>query len=178
MHNIVVRAALLATTFSIAAPPPTLGAQDIKPPARGGVLIRPEPLISLLWSGAADRAVLGVTMAASSAADTAGVRLQGVDANSPAAKAGLKVDDVITDINGVSLRVSAIDAEELAQVGIAQRRLQRTMAKAKPGDEVVVRVRSGGNSRVVKVKTVSAAELDGARERRAPGVPADGIRRR
>ena len=50
-------------------------------------------------------------LAEGSRADTAGARLESVDPNSPAAKAGLKAGDLITEINGVSLKVAKEDAE-------------------------------------------------------------------
>ena len=156
MRFISFRPALIASATTMLAMP-TLSAQDT-PPAK-----QRAQAASLIWTRAADRAVLGVTLAASSRADTTGVRIEEVDANGPAAKAGLKDGDVITEINGVSLRVSTADAEDLALAGLAQRRLQRTLAKAKPGDEVDLRVRSGTAARAVKVKTISAAELDGTR---------------
>ena len=163
MHTITTRVALLATALSAAS----LYAQEPQPPRppRTPALIRAQPELSLLWNRAADRAVLGITLATSSHRDTAGVRIDEVDTNGPAAKAGLKSGDVITDINGVSLRIAATDAEELAFAGIAERRLQRTMARAKPGDDVELRVRSGGNNRSLTIKTVSAEELDRSRER-------------
>ncbi len=137
---------------------PNLSAQDVRITESPRVrVVSP----SLIWTSSRDRAVLGVTMGADTKADTAGVRIEAVDADGPAAKAGLKSGDVITEINGVSLRVSADDAADPALQGIAQRRLQRTMAKAKPGDDISLRVRSGGTTRAVSVKTVSAADLDG-----------------
>jgi len=157
---LAVLSAAAATTFAL----PTLSAQDPKPGRTTEPTTTVWPGYSLVWSGSSNRAVLGVTLTASSPADTAGVRLDAVDSGGPAAKAGLKSGDVITEINGVNLRVSPADAEDLALGGIAQRRLQRTLAKAKPGDEVDLRVRTGTAApRAVKVKTVSAAELDGAR---------------
>lgn len=166
MRQTLSLAALVATALSVPALP-VLTAQDTKPapPPRVQILRSPNP--ALLWTPAADRAVLGVTLGASTRADTAGVRIDDVDANGPAAKAGLKAGDVITEINGVSLRVAVADAEDLALAGVAQRRLQRTMAKAKPGDEIDLRVRSGGAARAVKVKTVSARDLQGTGTTRA-----------
>ncbi|MBL0940912.1 MAG: PDZ domain-containing protein [Gemmatimonadaceae bacterium] len=114
---------------------------------------------STIWSRSADRAVLGVTMGAGSSADTAGVKLEAVDDKGPAAKAGLKAGDIVTSINGVSLKVAREDAEDLALAGLAQRRLQRVMAKAKPGDVITLQVRSGAQSRSVPVTTVSEASL-------------------
>lgn len=122
----------------------------------------------IMWTRAADRAVIGVTLGAGSAADTAGVALEAVDANGPAAEAGLEAGDRITAINGVSLKVAREDAEDLALTGLAQRRLQRVLSKVRPGDEVFMQVRSRSESRTVMVKTVSAVELERRSERRVP----------
>ena len=148
----------------ITPPASILQAQDIKIQSRERILTE------LMWTPPADRNVICVTIGASSRADTAGVRIEDVDAKGPAAKAGLKASDIITDVNGVSLRVSlrvsATDAEVASLIGLAQRRLQRTLAKAKPGDDVELRVRSAGASRIVRVKSVSAADLSHNDERR------------
>lgn len=154
-----VRVGLVIATL-ITAPAPTVRAQNIK------IQSRPRVLSELMWTPPADRAVIGVTMGVSARVDTAGVRIEDVDAKGPAAKAGLKAGDIITDVNGVSLRVSATDAEDASLIGLAQRRLQRTMAKAKPGDEVELRVQSAGASRSVRVTSVSAADLSTNDERR------------
>ena len=111
--------------------------------------------------GLSDRPVLGVSLAESTRGDTAGVRIESVTPDGPAARAGLKAGDVITAINGVNLRVSESDAADPALQGLAQRRLQRTLSRAKAGDNVELRVRSGGGSRTVDVKTVTASELSG-----------------
>ena len=108
-----------------------------------------------------DRAVLGIALAEASRADTAGVRVERPEPNGPASKAGLKPGDVITEINGTSLRLSREDAEDLALMGLGQRRLQRILAKAKPGDDVKLMVRSAnGPARAVTVTTISSVELD------------------
>ncbi len=125
----------------------------------------PGGAMTITRGGPANRAVLGVVLAEDSRADTAGVRLESVDADSPAAKAGLKAGDVITEINGVSLKVSRDDAADPALAGLAQRRLQRVMSRAKPGDEVKLQLRSGSNTRTVAVKTASADELERSAER-------------
>jgi len=121
--------------------------------------------MSVVFSGIspANRAVIGVTYASASGsgADTLGVRIVEVQADGPAAKAGLKGGDVIAEMNGVSLRVSSADAADPALAGMAERRLQRAMAKARPGDDVDLQVSSGGAPRVVNVKTVAASELAG-----------------
>lgn len=162
-----IRAATLVVAFAAAPSRGPLAAQQR--PQIDDPIVRIEGLRlpSMIWTRAADRAALGVTLGAASSADTAGVKIDAVRENGPAAKAGLKAGDVITDINGVSLKVSRDDAEDLALTGMAQRRLQRALAKAKPGDEVDLRVRSGGAAaRAVKVKTVSAAELEDGPVRR------------
>ncbi len=115
--------------------------------------------------GSSNRAMLGVTLGSRSRSDSAGVSLEEVRADGPAGKAGLKAGDIITEINGVSLRVSASDAADPELEGIGQRRLQRVLAKAKAGDAVELRVLSGGTLRMVKVTTVSAADLEGAPRR-------------
>ena len=116
--------------------------------------------MTIVRGGPANRAVLGVTLAEVSRADTAGVRLESVAPDSPAAKAGLKAGDLVTDINGVSLKVSREDVEDPASEGLAQRRLQRVMGRAKPGDEVKLQVRSGNATRTVAVKAASEEELE------------------
>lgn len=126
-------------------------------------IVRTPDGVSITRGGAPDRAVLGLMLAQGSRADTAGVRVEGVEPNGPAATAGLKAGDLITDIDGTSLRVAREDADDLALTGLAQRRLQRVIARVRPGDEVKLQVRSGsgsGSARSVTVKTISAAELD------------------
>jgi C-terminal processing protease CtpA/Prc len=151
---------------------PGRAAAQARPPApareevRERIVLRGDGPAMTLWRSDRDRdrdrAVLGVTLAPGSRGDTAGVRLEAVDADSPAAKAGLKAGDVLTAINGVSLRVAPEDADDPALGGLAQRRLQRTLAKAKPGDAVTLQVRTGSSARSVTVTTVSAADLAAA----------------
>lgn len=131
----------------------------------------PFDMLSTMWTRSADRAVLGVTLGAGSSADTAGVRLESVEANGPAAKAGLQAGDVLTEINGVSLKVAKEDAEDLALTGLAQRRLQRVLAKAKPGDDVRLQYRRAGATRSTTLKTVSAADLERGEVRRLSTAP-------
>jgi serine protease Do len=121
--------------------------------------------VTVLRGAPANRAVLGVMLGEGSRADTAGVTLEEVQPNGPAAKAGLKAGDVITQINGVSLKVAREDAEDLALTGLAQRRLQRVMAKATPGDAITLQVRSGSSTRTVAVKAVSPNDLQAGEER-------------
>ncbi|MCE2899935.1 MAG: PDZ domain-containing protein [Gemmatimonas sp.] len=156
---------LAVATLSLAAVP-CVSAPLTAQPRETRVLRLPSAGGAFSWTTAADRAVLGVTLGAGSTADTAGVLLEAVEAEGPAAKAGVKAGDRLTAINGVSLKVARADAEDLALTGLAQRRLQRVLAKAKPGDEVTLQVRSGTASRSVAIKTVSAADLQRVEERR------------
>ena len=161
---------ILLATLITAPSLRTLDAQTrtAEPPAttRGGdVRIERLPQTMSVFWGDGNRAVLGLTLAADSQSDTGGVKITDVRSEGPAAKAGLKAGDIITEVNGISLRIRAADAEDPELAGIGQRRLQRTLAKAKAGDEVDLRVQSGGSTRAVKVKTVSPSELDGDRER-------------
>lgn len=123
------------------------------------VITIPRVMGGAMWARSDTRAVLGVSLGAGSSKDTAGVTVEEVEAEGPAAKAGLKKGDVITAINGISLKVAREDAEDLALVGLAQRRLQRAMAKVKPGEAVSLQVRSGTQARTVSVTTVSEAAL-------------------
>lgn len=107
-----------------------------------------------------NRPMIGVTMAdASERADTLGLRVESVRANSPAAKAGLKAGDRLQAINGVSLRADRSDAGERDYDGVLLRRLQRELAKLDEGDTVRVQVLSEGRSRELRIATVSAEDL-------------------
>jgi S1-C subfamily serine protease len=152
MHKkyISATAALLAWSFN-----PISANDAIAQDAR--VMRAPET-----WSytfGARNRAVIGVTLSGSTRSDTLGVRIDEVNANGPASKAGLKPGMIITAIDGVSLRVSGDDAADNELMGLSQRRFTRTLQKAKPGDEVELRVLDGGQTRTMRVKTVAASEL-------------------
>lgn len=133
---------------------------------RERVVVRREgPIFRINRGAPVNRAVLGVMMGEGSRADTAGVTLESVTENGPAAKAGLKAGDVLTSINGVSLKVAKEDAEDLALAGLAQRRLQRVMGKVSAGDDVTLQVQSGGRSRSVTVKAVSPQSLEAGEPR-------------
>lgn len=161
IHRVALAAAAILIPFSVA--PTFLGAQtrsraDEKRETEARIERLPDGM-SVVF-GSSTRPVLGVKLAASSRSDVDGVRIDEVQADGPAARAGIKAGDVITSINGVSLRVSEADADDPALQGIAQRRLTRTLGKTKAGDNVDLRVRSGGSERNVTVKTVTASELN------------------
>jgi serine protease Do len=111
-----------------------------------------------------DRAVLGVSLGSSgSKRDTLGVLVTWLNDDGPAAKAGLEEGNRISAINGVDLRVSHDDAGDEMISSVKVQRLQRELAKVKPGDEVELRLYSDGKTRSVKVKTVAASKLNRGR---------------
>jgi S1-C subfamily serine protease len=110
--------------------------------------------------GDSDRASLGIGLGSSgSRRDTLGILVSSVIDDGPAAKAGLIEGDRIQSINGVDLRVPGEDAGDWAMSSSRVRRLTREMEKAKPGDEVELRVYSGGSVKTVRIKTVSASDI-------------------
>lgn len=113
----------------------------------------------LRLGGDPDRAVLGVSTGSSGDRDTLGLLITSVTPGSPAEKAGLEEGNRIASINGVNLRVAAVDAGESDMRGLTTRRLTREMAKVKAGDEVELRVWASGAYRNVKVKTVAAESM-------------------
>ena len=106
-----------------------------------------------------DRAVLGITTSSGSARDTLGVLIGSIYAGGPAEKAGLEEGNRIAAINGVNLRLAAADVGDWDMSGIMSRRFTREMAKVKAGDEVELRIYSGGQFRNVKIKTVAYEDL-------------------
>ena len=106
------------------------------------------------------RAALGVgTSSTGTARDTLGLMVTSVTRGGPAEKAGLEEGNRIAAINGVSLRATAADLEDYETGGTLSRRLVRELAKAKPGDDVELRVYRDGRTQTLKVKTVSSDSL-------------------
>ncbi|HJU76233.1 MAG TPA: PDZ domain-containing protein [Gemmatimonadaceae bacterium] len=107
-----------------------------------------------------DRASLGIGIGSSgSRRDTLGILVSSVVDEGPAAKAGLIEGDRIQAINDVDLRVPSEDAGDWAMSSARARRLTRELEKLKPGDEVSLRVYSGGNTKTVRIKTISSRDL-------------------
>lgn len=120
--------------------------------------------------GRRPRAVLGITTSTGQGlADTAGVLVQDVAENGPAARAGIQKGARLTEIDGISLRMTPGDAEDPLLASIGSRRLTRELGRKKPGDEVELRVVTGAQSRNVRVRL---AEPDSVFPRRAPAPPA------
>ena len=125
-----------------------------------------------------DRAAIGISTSSGGKRDTLGLLVQSVTPGGPADKAGIEEGNRIVSINGVNLRLSAADAGEGDMEGIAQRRLIRELEKRKAGEEVELRVWSGGQTKTVKVKTVAVEDLPSsarASRREAEDRPAIGL---
>ena len=124
-----------------------------------------------------DRAVLGVQLGSSgSKRDTLGVLVTWLNDSGPAAKVGLEEGNRIQAIGSVDLRVSRDDAGDALLASVKVTRLQRELEKIRPGDEVDLKVYSDGRVRSVKVKTVSAYEMNRA-NRRSGSIIINGVPR-
>src|SRR5881396_1149229 len=102
-----------------------------------------------------------------SEADKLGAKLEGVTPGGPAAKAGLKVGDIITKFNGTTLAGLKAQDEEESGPGTKLVQLAR---KLEPGDTVQVEYRRGSDA---KKATLVAEDLGWAPNIRVmPGMPA------
>jgi len=106
-----------------------------------------------------DRAALGISTSSGGMRDTLGLLVSSVTAGGPADKAGIEEGNRLVSINGVNLRLSAADAREGDMDGIVNRRLIRELERIKAGDDVDLRVWTGGQTKTVKVKTVAVEDL-------------------
>lgn len=125
-----------------------------------------QPLVRSMVS--TPRAVIGITTSsASSSRDTLGVLVSSVRTGSPADKAGIEEGNRIASINGVSLKLNAADVGDEDMAGVMTRRLTRELDKLKPGDDVDLRVYTDGQTKSIKVKTVSPDDLYQSTARRS-----------
>lgn len=107
-----------------------------------------------------DRAVIGITTSSGSARDTLGILIGSIQPGGPAEKAGLEEGNRIASINGVNLRLAAADVGDWDVSSALTRRFTREMGKLKAGDEVDLRVYTGGGQfKNVKLKTVAYMDL-------------------
>ncbi|HKP16740.1 MAG TPA: PDZ domain-containing protein [Gemmatimonadaceae bacterium] len=106
------------------------------------------------------RAALGVnTSSTGTRRDTLGLLITSIVRGGPAEKAGLEEGNRIAAINSVSLRANAADIDDYESANTLQRRLVRELEKAKPGDEVELRVYREGRTQAIRVRTVSSDSL-------------------
>jgi serine protease Do len=107
-----------------------------------------------------DRPVLGLGLGSSgSKRDTIGIFVSGVMESGPAEKAGIFEGDRIAAINGVDVRVRSEDAGDHQIAGARIQRFRREIAKAKPGDDVELRVWSDGAYKNVRVTLGKASDF-------------------
>ena len=141
----------LAATAALTALPS--GAQDVR------IMRTPRARIESGFDSE-NRAAIGIsTTATGSLRDTLGLMITTVTKGSPAERAGLEEGNRLQAINGVSLRANAADIEDSELSGSLSRRLTRELSKAKPGDEVELRVYREGRTQAVRVKTVDSDSL-------------------
>lgn len=128
--------------------------------AMAQVTVRTAPGAFAYVLGDPDRAMIGVSTQASGKRDTLGLLVASVTRRGPAEAAGIEEGDRLVSVNGVNLRLSPMDAGEADMNGVATRRLVRELEKVKAGDEVALRVYRDGATRDVRVKAVTASELN------------------
>jgi serine protease Do len=133
-------------------------------PSAAQVVVRTAPRASVLTcdNQSSPRAVIGVTMSTGDAQDTLGLRVSEVAAGSPAEKAGIKEGDRLQAINGINLKLSAIDVGDQEMADAMSRRLTRELRKLKPGDDVSLTIDHDGQTKSLRVKTVDSADLYGS----------------
>jgi len=150
------RKVLVALTVAAMARPETTSAQVESRSFR----VNPERAFAFAFGDDNEnRAVIGITTSTGSARDTLGVLVSSVTPGGPAEKAGIEEGSRIASINGVNLKLSAADVGDWDMSSIMSRRLTRELGKAKPGDEVDLRVYAAGQTRSVKIKTTSSDSL-------------------
>jgi serine protease Do len=145
---------LLLVVGIAAASATQVGAQDVR-------VYRNQPNRAFAFSTGSDenRAVIGITTSTGSARDTLGVLVSSVNAGGPAEKAGLEEGNRIAAVNGVNLKLAAVDVGDWDMASAMSRRLTRELGKLKPGDDVELRVYGSGQTRNLRVKTVSSDSL-------------------
>ncbi|MFL5618175.1 MAG: PDZ domain-containing protein [Gemmatimonadaceae bacterium] len=151
---------LLAAGAAMLAMTSPAAAQVRSAPAPRAEIAGPEGHTFVLDRDEAPRAVIGVnTSSTGTRRDTLGLLITSIVRGGPAEKAGLEEGNRIAAINGVSLRANAADIDDYESAGTLSRRLVRELAKAKPGDEVELRVYREGRTQNVRVRTVSSDSL-------------------
>ena len=106
------------------------------------------------------RPALGISVGGTGTVrDTLGLFVSSVTAGGPAERAGIVEGDRVQSINGVDVRVPREDADDRMLATARSNRFTRELQKAKPGDNVALRVWSGGQVRTVTVRAGSAAEV-------------------
>lgn len=150
----------MTLTLAVLVAVPAAGAQET-PRARTEAR-REGPFRVFSYSGQRGRIGVVVNTAADAEKDKLGARIEAVTPGSPAAKAGLKADDIITKFGGTAL--AGVRAEEADQSGPGMKLLELARA-LDPGDTVQVEYRRGTES---KRTAIVAADLRGEMFSRTP----------
>jgi serine protease Do len=146
-----------AALLTMAAP---VGAQVTAVPAPRPEIAGKEGRTFMIDRDDTPRAALGInTSSTGTRRDTLGLLITQIVRGGPAEKAGLEEGNRIAAINNVSLRANAADIDDYESAGTLSRRLVRELEKAKPGDEVELRVYREGRTQTMRVRTVSSDSL-------------------
>lgn len=146
-----------AAMFTMAAP---AGAQVKAVPVPRAEIAGKEMRTYAIDRDDTPRAALGInTSSTGTKRDTLGLLITSIVRGGPAEKAGLEEGNRIAAINNVSLRANAADIDDYESAGTLSRRLVRELEKAKPGDEVELRVYREGRTQAMRVRTVSSDSL-------------------
>jgi serine protease Do len=107
-----------------------------------------------------DRPTIGLSLTATgSRRDTLGMMVVRVSTDGPAEKAGIIEGDRVQAINGVSLRVASEDAGDGYMSSARMNRYRRELGKVSIGEDVELRLVSGGQAKTVRLKPVRAGDL-------------------
>jgi serine protease Do len=132
----------------------------VVPGGMGRLSLRAEDLRDSLRARAERRPALGLSVGGTgSRRDTLGLFVSSVTTGGPAEKAGIQEGDRIAAINNADVRVPREDVEDGMAASARHSRFTRELGRAKPGDNVTLRVYSGGQTRTVTVRAGSAAEV-------------------
>jgi S1-C subfamily serine protease len=146
--RVIVAVALFAWPASAVAQVAPRPPRPPRPPRAPGAY-------AFSWSDSRGRIGVVVRTDADAESDKLGAKIEGVTPEGPAAKAGLKVGDVITKFHGTDLAGVKAEDEEESGPGTKLIALAR---KLEPGDTVQVEYRRGGDA---KKATLVAEDLGG-----------------
>jgi S1-C subfamily serine protease len=155
--RVILAAVLVAWPAGAVAQRPPRPARPPRPP-------RAPEAFAFSWSDNRGRIGVVVRTDADAESDKLGAKIEGVTPEGPAAKAGLKVGDIITKFNGTDLAGVKAEVEEESGPGT---KLIALAHKLEPGDTVQVEYRRGGDT---KKAALVAEDLGGRWSVTAPSM--------
>lgn len=162
MHSRSVR--LGAVVIALATPLTAGGAQDDAGAESPALAVNADA-----------RAMLGVTVSISGTdRDTLGMLVTSVVPDGPADRVRIARGNRIAEIEGVSLRLRAVEVGQRRAAEAVQRRLARLLRAAQPGDDLELRIFGGGRYRRTSVQ-VANGERAAARSRPERGMEEGGV---